>query len=244
MESWYPMSNSAVPQPVTRLIDALARLPGVGPKTASRLTYFLLRAPDELSNELAEAVGQMKALTQLCSVCYNITVDDPCPVCSDPNRDQDLIAVVEEPLDVLALERTAVYHPTARASEAHEPDPLPQKHAAADAEGARSSGQARPGSDIHTPRAAATARTQAIERAAKLPGLRPYSAARKTFNRSSGTALRTASSMPDIQPTYTWPSTSGSTFRTAARHDADGEREPEKPTTEAAESIVRMSGMT
>lgn len=102
-------STSAIPQPVTRLIDAFSRLPGVGPKTASRLTYFLLRAPDELSGELAEAVAQLKALTQLCSVCYNITVDDPCPVCSDPNRDQSQIAVVEEPLDVLALERTGIY---------------------------------------------------------------------------------------------------------------------------------------
>ncbi|MBL8133344.1 MAG: recombination protein RecR [Anaerolineae bacterium] len=103
------MSSTAVPPPVTRLIDVLSRLPGVGPKTASRLTYFLLRAPDELSIELSEAVGQMKALTRLCSVCYNITVDDPCPVCSDAVRDQKTIAVVEEPLDVLALERTNVY---------------------------------------------------------------------------------------------------------------------------------------
>ncbi|MBK8022951.1 MAG: recombination protein RecR [Chloroflexi bacterium] len=103
------MSSTAVPPPVTRLIDALSRLPGVGPKTASRLTYFLLRAPDELSTELSEAVGQMKALTRLCSVCFNITVDDPCPVCSDAARDQKTIAVVEEPLDVLALERTNVY---------------------------------------------------------------------------------------------------------------------------------------
>ncbi|MCK6578871.1 MAG: recombination mediator RecR [Anaerolineae bacterium] len=103
------MSSTAVPPPVTRLIDVLSRLPGVGPKTASRLTYFLLRAPDELSIELSEAVGQMKTLTRLCSVCYNITVDDPCPVCSDAIRDQKTIAVVEEPLDVLALERTNVY---------------------------------------------------------------------------------------------------------------------------------------
>lgn len=103
------MSNNAIPQPVTRLIDAFSRLPGVGPKSASRLTYFLLRSPDQMSEELAEAIAQMKALTQLCSVCYNITVDDPCPVCSDPSRDQSTVAVVEEPLDVLALERTGIF---------------------------------------------------------------------------------------------------------------------------------------
>jgi recombination protein RecR len=106
--------SQAIPAPVTRLIEALSRLPGVGPKTASRLTYFLLRAPDALSAELAEAVAQLKTLTSLCSVCYNITVDDPCPVCSDARRDQTTIAVVEDPLDVLALERTngyrGVYH--------------------------------------------------------------------------------------------------------------------------------------
>jgi recombination protein RecR len=106
--------SQAIPAPVTRLIEALSRLPGVGPKTASRLTYFLLRAPDALSAELAEALAQLKTLTNLCSVCYNITVDDPCPVCSDARRDQTTIAVVEDPLDVLALERTndyrGVYH--------------------------------------------------------------------------------------------------------------------------------------
>jgi recombination protein RecR len=101
--------SQAIPQPVTRLIEAFSRLPGVGPKTASRLTYYLLRSPDELSTELAEAVGQLKSLTKLCGVCYNITVDDPCPVCADARRDQATIAVVEEPLDVLAIERTGAY---------------------------------------------------------------------------------------------------------------------------------------
>ncbi|MDZ4767833.1 MAG: recombination mediator RecR [Chloroflexota bacterium] len=102
--------SQAIPAPVTRLIEALSRLPSIGPKTASRLTYFLLRSPDALATELAEAVGQLKSLTTLCSVCYNITVDDPCPVCADPRREQAMIAVVEEPLDVLAIERTNAYH--------------------------------------------------------------------------------------------------------------------------------------
>jgi recombination protein RecR len=101
--------SQAIPEPVTRLIDALARLPGVGPKTASRLTYFLLRSPDELTLSLAEALANLKSQTKFCSVCFNITVDDPCPICADPMRDSHMLAVVEEPLDVLALERTGVY---------------------------------------------------------------------------------------------------------------------------------------
>ncbi len=101
--------SSAVPEPVTRLIDALSRLPGVGPKTASRLTYYLLRAPDELTISLAQALAELKTQTQICSVCFNITVDDPCPICADTSRDHRTIAVVEEPLDVLAIERTGSY---------------------------------------------------------------------------------------------------------------------------------------
>ena len=101
--------SAAVPEPVTRLIDALSRLPGVGPKTASRLTYYLLRAPDELSLSLAEALGSLKLQTKFCSVCFNITTNDPCPICADTTRDQRTIAVVEEPLDVLAIERTGSY---------------------------------------------------------------------------------------------------------------------------------------
>ena len=101
--------NKAVPEPVTRLIEAFSRLPGVGPKTASRLTYYLLRAPDEVATSLAEALTALKRNTRFCSQCWNITVDDPCPICSDPARQRSLIAVVEEPLDVLAVERTGTY---------------------------------------------------------------------------------------------------------------------------------------
>ncbi len=101
--------SKAIPEPVTKLVEALSRLPGVGPKTASRLTYYLLRAPDDVSLKLAEALQNLKTQTRFCSTCYNITVEDPCPVCSDARRNHSLIAVVEEPLDVLALERTAAY---------------------------------------------------------------------------------------------------------------------------------------
>lgn len=101
--------SSAIPEPVTKLVEAFSRLPGVGPKTASRLTYYLLRAPDEYSLGLAEALSNLKAQTRFCSQCFNITVADPCPICSSRERDEATLAVVEEPLDVMAIERTGVY---------------------------------------------------------------------------------------------------------------------------------------
>lgn len=100
---------SATPKPVVRLIEEFSRLPGIGPKTASRLTYFLLRAPAEQVQSLAEAIRQVKERTVLCSVCFNIAESSPCAICSNPDRDQTLICVVEEPLDVLAIERTRQY---------------------------------------------------------------------------------------------------------------------------------------
>jgi recombination protein RecR len=103
--------RSAAPKPVERLIEAFARLPGIGPKTASRLTYFLLRAPEGESLELAEALREMRTHTRFCSLCFNITSNDadPCLICSDAGRDSSKICLVEEPLDVLALERTGEY---------------------------------------------------------------------------------------------------------------------------------------
>jgi recombination protein RecR len=101
-------------EPVARLVDQFSRLPGVGPKTAQRLTYFLLRAPAEQSQELADALVQMKERVTFCSICFNITEQDPCELCSSPSRDRSLLCVVEEPLDVLAIERThefrGLYH--------------------------------------------------------------------------------------------------------------------------------------
>jgi recombination protein RecR len=91
------------------LIDALTQLPGIGPKSASRLAYFLLRAPVETSVQLADALRDLKARTRLCSVCFNITEVDPCAVCGDASRDHGLVCVVEEPLDVAAIERSRVY---------------------------------------------------------------------------------------------------------------------------------------
>ncbi|MDF1499909.1 MAG: recombination mediator RecR [Anaerolineales bacterium] len=106
--------NPAAPRQVTRLIEAFSRLPGVGPKTASRLTYYLLRAPEVESVELAEALIEMRQGTRLCSRCFNITsIDmDPCLICSDDGRESGSICVVEEPLDVLAIERTGLFKGT------------------------------------------------------------------------------------------------------------------------------------
>ncbi len=101
--------TGAIPPPVTALIEAFSVLPGVGPKTASRLTYYLLRAPDERSLRLADSLRALVEETSFCSVCGNITVDDPCGICTDSARDVGLLAVVEEPLDVVALERTGAF---------------------------------------------------------------------------------------------------------------------------------------
>ena len=95
--------------PVARLVDALHKLPGIGPKTAQRLTYYLIRMPDEEARSLAEAILAVKERITLCSQCYNITERDPCAICEDPMRDRSRICVVEEALDVRALERTGSY---------------------------------------------------------------------------------------------------------------------------------------
>lgn len=96
-------------EPIARLIEELARLPGIGPKTAQRLTFFLLRQPKDAAIRLADAIVHMKEQTMLCSVCLNLTDVDPCPVCRDERRDATMICVVEEPLDILAIERSREY---------------------------------------------------------------------------------------------------------------------------------------
>jgi recombination protein RecR len=99
----------SLPDPIQNLIDAFSRLPGIGPKSASRLTFFLLRAPEEVSQRLAEALHELKSATGQCPVCFNITRagQAECEICADSRRDGTILCVVEEPLDVLALERTA-----------------------------------------------------------------------------------------------------------------------------------------
>ncbi len=103
------MAINVLPRSVNRLINELARLPGVGPKTASRLTFYLLRGRNELATDLAAALNELKTSTRLCSTCWNITEEDPCPVCADPNRDANLLCVVEEPLDLVAIEKTRAF---------------------------------------------------------------------------------------------------------------------------------------
>jgi recombination protein RecR len=96
-------------EPVSKLIDEFAKLPGIGPKTASRLAYFILRSSRDDAIGLADAILEVKEKVVLCSVCFNITEHDPCSICSDAQRDRSKICVVEEPLDVVALDRTGEF---------------------------------------------------------------------------------------------------------------------------------------
>jgi recombination protein RecR len=97
------------PEPIARLIGEFSRLPGIGPKIASRLTFYLLRNSREQAEALSAAITDVKDKITFCTVCHNVTEDDPCAICADPGRDRGKICVVEEPLDVLALERTGAY---------------------------------------------------------------------------------------------------------------------------------------
>ncbi len=101
----------SLPAPIQNLIDALSRLPGVGPKTASRLTFYLLRAPENFSLDLAQALENLKTGTAFCQTCFNITEASrmECEICTNDERENAVLCVVEEPLDVLALERTGGY---------------------------------------------------------------------------------------------------------------------------------------
>lgn len=103
-----------VAAPIANVIDSLSRLPGIGPKTAARLAFYLLRAPEDQVLALAEAIRELKELTVFCQRCFNIADSNPCAICSSEERDGALICVVEEPSDVLAIERTrefrGLYH--------------------------------------------------------------------------------------------------------------------------------------
>jgi recombination protein RecR len=101
--------TSAVIEPVARLIESFARLPGIGPKTAQRLTYHLLRAPDAEARALARALIAVRDEVVFCDRCFNISDAPLCPICRDPARDDGRLCVVEEPLDVLAIERTGEF---------------------------------------------------------------------------------------------------------------------------------------
>jgi recombination protein RecR len=94
---------------VDRLIQELNKLPGVGPKSAQRLAFFLLRAPEEQTKQLADAIISLRQATKLCSVCFNATDSDPCPICQNDNRDRSKICVIEQPQDILPLEHTKIF---------------------------------------------------------------------------------------------------------------------------------------
>lgn len=100
--------GSGTAQPVSQLIEELSKLPGIGPKTASRLAFHLLKTSREEAVALAEAIIEVKERIRLCSVCFNVTETDPCEICSDSRR-ENVICVVEDPLDVVAIERTGEF---------------------------------------------------------------------------------------------------------------------------------------
>jgi len=101
--------TSALARPLARLIDELGKLPGVGPKTAQRLAYHILRTPAPDAEALAAAIRSVKTDLRYCSMCFNIAETDPCVICSSDDRDARVVCVVEEPLDVLAIERTGQF---------------------------------------------------------------------------------------------------------------------------------------
>jgi recombination protein RecR len=100
-----------LPAPIQNMVQALSRLPGIGPKTASRLTFYLLNAPDDVAQNLADALSELKNGIAYCQTCFNITGAgrQECEICASSERDGRMVCVVEEPLDVLALERVGVY---------------------------------------------------------------------------------------------------------------------------------------
>jgi len=99
-----------IAKPISALIEAFEKLPGVGPKTAQRLTYYLLHVPQVDLESFAESLVHLKKDTVVCSVCKNVAEADPCPICSDKSRNHTLIMVVEQPLDILAFEKTGKYN--------------------------------------------------------------------------------------------------------------------------------------
>ncbi|OGM14507.1 recombination protein RecR [Candidatus Woesebacteria bacterium RIFCSPLOWO2_01_FULL_39_23] len=99
-----------IPRSLSNLIESFQKLPGIGPKTAQRLAFYLLHVPQEDLDSFSEALSNLKKNTIICSTCKNVSEVNPCPICSDTNRDLSKILIVEQPLDVLAIERTGRYN--------------------------------------------------------------------------------------------------------------------------------------
>lgn len=109
IEVCYIIFVMRIPKPLLNLIESFQRLPGIGPKTAQRLTYYLLHVPQSELDSFSEALASLKKDTVVCSVCKNVSESDPCQICSDASRDNLTILVVEQPLDILAFEKTGKY---------------------------------------------------------------------------------------------------------------------------------------
>lgn len=99
-----------IPKAIQNLVESFERLPGVGPKSAQRLTFYLLHVPQHELDRFADSIVNLKKQTIMCGICYTVDETDPCSICSDEKRDQSLVCVVEQPLDVLALEKGGQYH--------------------------------------------------------------------------------------------------------------------------------------
>jgi len=99
-----------IAKPITALIESFEKLPGIGPRTAQRLTYYLLHVPQADLESFAESLTHLKKDTVLCSICKNVAEADPCPICADKSRNHTLIMVIEQPLDILAFEKTGKYN--------------------------------------------------------------------------------------------------------------------------------------
>lgn len=99
-----------VARPIVELIESFEKLPGIGPKTAQRLTFYLLHVPQHQLEEFARSLAELKKNTKICSLCFNVSERDPCPICVDRSKDQSKICVVEQPIDVLAIERVGFYN--------------------------------------------------------------------------------------------------------------------------------------
>lgn len=101
--------SSRRPEPVERLVQALRRLPGIGEKTATRLAFHLLSAPESLSAELSDAIGRLRREITLCEICFNLTAESPCAICADETRSQAQVCVVEEPADLASIEGSGIF---------------------------------------------------------------------------------------------------------------------------------------
>src|SRR5258707_1959951 len=99
-----------IPKAIQQVIESFERLPGVGPKTAQRLTFYLLHVPQGELDRFASSVASLKNNPIMCSICFTVDETDPCSICKDQQRNQDVVCVVEQPLDVLALEKSGKYH--------------------------------------------------------------------------------------------------------------------------------------